>query len=260
MKEKVHVWIRSAKTRNGDPILLQMRYGTLAQNSGKKNAKHGCAIARVGRTPQWLRGRAGWSVAPTAVRGRFDRCRSGGQEQQFALAPQVAEKLARLRGSGVHWQLIAKTGATAASAMQLLDESTPERSDVLVLSLGTNDVTRQRSPKTFLRDYQILVQRLLVETEAGLVVINGLPPIHILPAVPQPLRWYLGQYARRLDSELRHWVATSPSFRFVSLQWAAVPEDMAEDRYHPGAGQYFSWAQRVADCIHLQTPQETSTD
>lgn len=75
----------------------------------------------------------------------------GVKEQQFALAPQVAEKLARLRGSGVHWQLIAKTGATTASAMQLLDESTPERSDVLVLSLGTNDVTRQRSPKTFLR-------------------------------------------------------------------------------------------------------------
>lgn len=109
-------------------------------------------------------------------------------------------------------------------------------------------------------DYRILVQRLLVETGAGLVIINGLPPIHILPAVPQPLRWYLGQYARRLHSELRHWVATSRSFRFVSLQWAAVPEDMAEDRYHPGAGQYFSWAQRVADCIHLQTPQETSTD
>ncbi|WP_218892054.1 SGNH/GDSL hydrolase family protein [Granulicella arctica] len=180
----------------------------------------------------------------------------GVEEQRFALAPQVASKLAALRGSAVRWQLIAKTGATTASAMELLDRTPAQQSDVLVFSLGTNDVTRQRSPENFLRDYRRLVHRLQKETGAKSVVISGLPPLHILPAAPQPLRWYLGQYARRLDRDLRRWVASSPTFGFVCLQWAAAPEHMAIDRYHPGAGQYLSWAQRIAECVHTQTCEQ----
>ena len=31
------------------------------------------------------------------------------------------------------------------------------------------------------------------------------------------------------------------------MQWAATPNEMARDGYHPGAGQYRRWAQLVAE-------------
>jgi lysophospholipase L1-like esterase len=149
----------------------------------------------------------------------------------------------------VRWQLVAKIGTTVFNASKLLASHKLESADVLVLCLGGNDVIRQRHPVDFLRAYRNLVKDLSEKVGAKLVVINGLPPMHILPATPQPLRWYLGQCAYRLDAALHLLAASAPHFKYVSLQWAAVAEDLASDRFHPGKGQYKEWAQRVADCI-----------
>jgi hypothetical protein len=46
---------------------------------------------------------------------------------------------------------------------------------------------------------------------------------------------------------LREWVTPSANAAYVSLQWAANPQDMAPDKYHPGLGQYSCWARMVAD-------------
>ena len=81
------------------------------------------------------------------------------------------------------------------------------------------------------------------------MVITGLPPLRILPAAPHPLRWYLGQYAIRLDRVLQRWVNLHPTRRYVSLAWASNPAEMAIDRYHPGPGQYRRWSELVCDEI-----------
>ena len=169
--------------------------------------------------------------------------------QDNALAPQIASAISSQTGQLVRWQLVAKIGTTVFNASKLLASHTLESADVLVLCLGGNDVIRQRHPGDFLRAYRNLVKDLSEKVGAKLVVINGLPPMHILPATPQPLRWYLGQCAYRLDAALCMLAASAPHFKYVSLQWAAVAEDLASDRFHPGKGQYKEWAQRVADCI-----------
>ena len=84
-----------------------------------------------------------------------------------------------------------------------------------------------------------------------LAVVSGLPPLHIAPAVPQPLRWFLGLCTLRLDRRRQRWIRTRPGVSYLSLQWAADRSRLAEDGYHPGEGVYCGWTHRIAEQIVL---------
>jgi lysophospholipase L1-like esterase len=169
----------------------------------------------------------------------------GVDHQDEALAPQTAAFLCRHIGAPVQWQLLAKSGINTHEALALLAANELKPADLLVSSLGVNDVTSQRSPQQFLADYRLLIERTVRATGARAAIINGLPPMHAFPAMPQPLRWYLGACAARLDALLQRWVERDNALAYVSLQWGGAGE-MARDGFHPGAAQYRHWARLVA--------------
>ena len=173
----------------------------------------------------------------------------GVETQEQALALQTSELLAARLDVPVEWQLLAKSGVNTEQALRLLPRSLVKPIDVLITALGTNDVTSQRSAAQFLADYKTLVNRVRQQCNDLAVVITGLPPLRILPAAPHPLRWYLGKYAAALDAKLKRWVQSESAFHYVSLDWAAVPQDMAKDKFHPGLGQYRHWANLVVESI-----------
>jgi lysophospholipase L1-like esterase len=173
----------------------------------------------------------------------------GVKHQDHAFASQAASALAGKLGCAVRWQLVAETGRSTQSIRGLLAEATLEPADVVILCLGANDVLEQTSPKRFLKSYGELVRELPAQVGASLAIVNGLPPMHVLSAAPQPLRWYLGLRARRLDAELRRLAEARKECEFISLQWAANVADLASDGFHPGAGQYRAWAAIVANRI-----------
>ena len=176
----------------------------------------------------------------------------GVERQEAALAQPLARALAKRRGGPVAWQLVAKSGICTSEAIELLHAHRVSRADVLVTAVGMNDVTGQRASR-FLRDVEELWRVATRVSGVRHGVVSGLPPLHALPAAPQPLRWYLGRYARQLDRSLESWVAARPHLRFCSLQWAAEPGSIASDGFHPGAGGYARWselaAQRVAELV-----------
>lgn len=145
----------------------------------------------------------------------------------------------------------------------MLEHSELCPADYVVTALGTNDVSSQRKPARFLRDYAALIDTLRERTGAAGFLVTGLPPLHILPAAPHPLRWYLGRYAIRLDCALCEWVKRDSMARYVSLDWAAHPEDMARDGFHPGPGQYRRWVELVTEklpSLLATTRPNASTD
>ena len=173
----------------------------------------------------------------------------GVERQDQALAQQTAALLAARLDTSVEWKLLAKSGINTQQALQLLSRTQLKPIDILITALGTNDVTSQRTATQFLTDYKTLVNKIRQQCGNFSVVITGLPPLRILPAAPHPLRWYLGKYAASLDAKLKRWVQSQTCFRYISLEWAAVPEEMAEDRFHPGLEQYRHWAHLVAGSI-----------
>jgi lysophospholipase L1-like esterase len=169
--------------------------------------------------------------------------------QAEALAEPTARALAARAGRDVHWQLVARSGINTVEALDLIRTAELRPADVLVTALGVNDVTSQRTPSQFVRDTRVLWSELQRRAGVRTWVATGLPPLHILPAAPQPLRWYLGQCARRLDRALMRWLQRLPAARFCSMQWAAEPHAMAADGFHPGPSLYARWAQAVAGLI-----------
>lgn len=173
----------------------------------------------------------------------------GVDDQAQALAQPVAKLLAIKLGRPITWQLVAKSGVNTEESLALLRQSELGSADFLVIALGTNDVTSQRAPRQFLQDYRRLVEEVRRRTGIVGLVATGLPPLRILPAAQHPLRWYLGRYAARLDRMLQRWISQDAAARYVSLDWAAKPLEMARDRFHPGARQYRRWAELVSEQI-----------
>lgn len=172
----------------------------------------------------------------------------GVDHQRDALAQQVARRIAEQTQAPVAWQLVARSGVNTAEALELLQAHKLAPADVVVTALGVNDVTSQRGARRFIEDYTALLAHVQARTGARQAIVSGVPPLHTLPSAPQPLRWYLGQCAHRLDGALAAYCRRRTGTRFVSLQWAR-PDDMAIDRFHPGATGYATWAGHVAAVV-----------
>lgn len=171
----------------------------------------------------------------------------GAPKQDEALAGQLAATLAASRE--VHWCLEAKTGHTTRDTIGRLQRLPAGTFDVVVQSLGVNDVTRGRSIATWLDEQWQLRELLRQRFGVSRIVVSGLPPVHGFPALPQPLRWHLGTRATEFNEALRLAVAREPDCRFLNLRFTDDVSGMAADGFHPGPPVYAEWARQAATSI-----------
>jgi len=149
----------------------------------------------------------------------------------------------------VDWCLEAETGATTRSTIARLARLEASGFDVLITSLGVNDITGGVGTKTWLKRQRDL--RSLARSQLGVtqLIIAGLPPVDGFPALPQPLRWYLGSRAKRLNEILENELASEPFTHFLDLRFTLDATLMASDGFHPGPAIYDGWARCAAELI-----------
>jgi hypothetical protein len=116
-------------------------------------------------------------------------------------------------------------------------------------SLGVNDVTSFVSLDKWLMSQRALWNELKVRLGITLIVVSGLPPVHGFPALPQPLRWYLGERAKRFDRALEQELEHHPDNHFLGLNFTKSADAMASDGFHPGPAIYAEWANHAAELI-----------
>lgn len=171
----------------------------------------------------------------------------GAATQSEALSGQLVSALSpHFR---VSWKLVARTGFTTREILQQLHTEPRERFDVAVTSTGANDVTGGTGPAEWLALQGQLVELLGSKFETQHVLLSSIPPMHAFPALPQPLRWYLGKRARQLNQALRHWAERSGCCEFVPIDFPLHSGLMAADGFHPGAAAYSVWAAHLAGVI-----------
>jgi lysophospholipase L1-like esterase len=167
--------------------------------------------------------------------------------QGSALSGQLVRELTgRFR---VDWRLEAKTGVTTPGAIRWLSKLEDARFDVMVTSLGVNDLTRGTGTRDWLHRQRELRELARDRLGVKLLVLSGLPPMGGFPLLPQPLRWYLGRRADEFSERLREQVADEPGARFLDLRFTSDATLMAEDGFHPGPRIYREWAKRAAGII-----------
>ena len=155
----------------------------------------------------------------------------------------------------VAWTLIARTGATTAGTARHL-AGRPHAAcgphDIAVVSLGGNDVMGRRPLDQWLDDLAQVTTLLRDRFGVSYVLLSGLPPIHAFTALPQPLRWYLGEAARRFDRALDAWVAARPECEHVPLAMPPGEGMLANDGLHPGPPLFDQWAAELARRIRAR--------
>jgi lysophospholipase L1-like esterase len=175
----------------------------------------------------------------------------GVADQRQALATQLARALSEALRGPIGWQLVAQSGINTAECRALVAQSNLQQADAVVTVLGVNDVSSQTVAARFSLGLSLLWADLQQRTGARHIVICGVPPMHLFPAIPQPLRWYLGRYAMWLDRAARRW-AQQEGLGFCPVDWEAKDGFVAADGFHPGAALYPVWAQRLAGLILAQ--------
>lgn len=169
----------------------------------------------------------------------------GARTQDEALAGRLAVALAPT--FRVQWKLLAFSGATTTDMLARLRQTPADTYDVAITSLGVNDVTARRSLADWRRQQGELVELLAGRFGARHVLLSGLPPMHRFPALPQPLRWYVGSRARDFDRVLAEVAASRPGCEFLTLGHEMMDVSaMASDGFHPGPPVYALWAHEAA--------------
>lgn len=176
----------------------------------------------------------------------------GASHQREALSGKLIANLCN--DYTLSWELLAKTGATTKSTLQVLDSLDDTRFDIVVISLGVNDVTGGVALTPWLEQQQLLRFKCFDKLEAKLIISSGLPPLSSFPALPQPLRWYLGRRASQFDFALEKAIRNEPDSRFLSLRFSTDPDLMAADGFHPGPKMYEEWAWRTAQIVRSAFP------
>lgn len=176
----------------------------------------------------------------------------GAASQDEAVTGRLVAELSL--GREIHWRLEARTGYTTADSLVHLAGLPEDRFDVVVLSLGVNDVTGGIGRARWLARQTALADLLQARFEPRAVLFTALPPMHQFPALPQPLRWYLGARARDFNATLADWLLRRQGCHLVVPEFRPDPALIASDGFHPGPAAYTAWATSVVREIDRLLP------
>ncbi|WP_051171372.1 SGNH/GDSL hydrolase family protein [Spongiibacter marinus] len=173
----------------------------------------------------------------------------GVASQEEALLGQLVAGLAPLRP--LHWRLLASSGDTSAQLLARLASESADAADAdaVVVSIGVNDVLAATGRGRWRNNLAEIIRLLRERFAAKHIYFSALPPMHAFPALPQPLRWWLGLRARQLNAELRQLVEPLADCSYVQVPYTLHPAAIAEDGFHPGEAAYREWARHLSEQI-----------
>lgn len=117
------------------------------------------------------------------------------------------------------------------------------KTDVVLISLGVNDVTSSIQLKAWLQQQEVLKALLISKFKAKHILMFSLPPMQDFPSLPQPLRWYLGRRSTLFNSELLKQSLLSENLEFVPVSFPVKREYFADDGFHPSHLAYSLWSE-----------------
>jgi lysophospholipase L1-like esterase len=203
---------------------------------------------RMPEPPGLRAGTAGsGSLIRLLVAGDSGAAGVGADHQEQALCGQLVRSLSRHHT--VDWRVLAVNGLDSPGLMRLLALSPPARFDVVVLSMGANDATGLCAPQQWARWQHRLAALIETRFEPDLVMHSAVPPMHACTALPQPLRWFMGRWARQMNSTLARQLLDQHRRTLHSHPVFTTSAGMATDGVHPSPEGYAAWADGLS--LHI---------
>lgn len=177
----------------------------------------------------------------------------GAPSAEQSLAVLVARRVADDLGRTVHVTGYGRSGARSDDVALQARALAGAGADVVVVVIGSNDVTHLTPPWVLAGRTARLVRTVGAETRAP-VVLGGIPEFKTVPALGQPLRALAGAYAQVLRGRQRAGAASAGA-AFVDIAAEASPrfldrpESMSPDGFHPSPLGYGFWADALAPAV-----------
>jgi lysophospholipase L1-like esterase len=172
----------------------------------------------------------------------------GAADVDGALPRQVAARLDR----PVQLDVLAISGARIDDVLDRQAAKVRDLApDLVVISVGANDVTHLTSADGFFNAYADVLDAI---PEGVDVVLLGVPDMGAPPRLAQPLRYVAGVRGGTLDAKVRE-LAKGRDLGYVDIaggtgpQFRRRPELFSADRYHPDTDGYGLWADEVVPVV-----------
>jgi lysophospholipase L1-like esterase len=198
------------------------------------------------------------SLVRLLVAGDSGAAGVGAPTQDQALCGHLVRRLSQHHQ--VKWCVLAVNGLDSPGLLNLLQSAPRERFDVVVLSMGANDATRLCAPSQWARWQTRLAELIELRFAPALLVHSAVPPMHACLALPQPLRWFMGLWARQMNLSLATLLSAQ---RGRTMHWhpeSTTTAGMAVDGIHPSAEGYAAWADGLSRRILDARPTAAIAD
>ncbi|TCB50657.1 SGNH/GDSL hydrolase family protein [Acinetobacter sp. ANC 4779] len=152
----------------------------------------------------------------------------------------------------ITYMLEAKTGHSTGQVFKTAKSMSAQHFDVVITSVGVNDITKLTSPKNWIKKQQQLYTEINQKFTPALIIASGVPPMNMFPALPNPLAWLFGQYAKGMNQNLSKFILQQANMQWIEYDlehFKVLDLAMATDGFHPSKEIYALWGKQVADKI-----------
>ena len=166
---------------------------------------------------------------------------------QDSFSVQFAQALSGQLNRCVHWRVEGQTGFDIDDVIDRLNSlGDITQPDVILISVGVNDVTGLSSTRHWRKQLLDLLNRVNRQWPGTRTLFAGLPPMSQFPLPPQPLRFLLGMRAASLDNIAAGIIARYPDALHVPTRIDPGEHSFCEDGFHPSPESCNLWARELA--------------
>lgn len=174
----------------------------------------------------------------------------GAARVEEALVWGTSRALAAGLGRRVQWTAKGRIGEKSRTLLARLRDDTLEPGyDVVILSVGVNDITSMTSPLEWRSNVTAVLRHIAERSPEAVIAVAGIPPLEAFPLLPQPLRFAAGQRGMAFDRELVHVVGEFPQALHVPVRFSACASKFSADGFHPSPASYSMFADVFAERI-----------
>jgi len=171
----------------------------------------------------------------------------GASSQEHSLPLQFARALSSTLDARIEWRVLGKNGLDLAGLVVRLAAMPPGlRADVILVSIGVNDVIGLSTKRSWRRQLKLLTSLVRSRWPEAMVVFVGLPPMGRFPLPPQPLRYSLGLRSETLDRIAADLLSAQNRMMHIATVIPSPQDGFCEDGFHPSESSYAAWAEELA--------------
>jgi len=167
-------------------------------------------------------------------------------KHSLTLTGLTAVKLNKLLGCSVKWEILAESGLSLKNLNKLIGEQLGKNSNLVLVSMGGNDVFQLTPPWVWKNNINTCVKLLFEKENKPLILFSPVPPVGRFPAIPNPLRITFSFWGLLLQASLAQTINSMDNAYLLDERFPEGKEYYLEDGIHPSPLAYDPWSEKLA--------------